>query len=447
MKVDVVVVGARCAGATLATHLARAGASVALVDAARLPSDQPSSTHLIQPAGVDELDALGVGDAVRAATPPIEIFHQVFDDAEAKLPFGPGRAARCLRRDRLDALLQDAAARAGADLQPQTRVVGLARRADGRVCGVDVRREGRPVETIGADLVVGADGRHSTVAGLVDAREYLGYDGPRAAYWAYWRRPATWDPREAMNSWAGDGAWVVFPTDDDLILVATAPPVGRARSWRGHHVAAYLADVRSHDRVASHLDGAEPVTGVRGVLSSRYFFRTSAGPGWALLGDAGHHKEFVVGLGISDALRDARGLADAVLSGEPRAMRAWWRRRDLERIEMFHWSRDLGRAQPVNPLQRMAMTLLASSPGLQPRFGEVVDGLRSPYDLVPTPDALRWTAAALRRGEPGVLRALATAARRRTRARGAVWMRSVAHAYEVQAVGRRGLPRLLTRPA
>lgn len=60
--VDVVFVGARCAGATLATHLATAGLTVALLDAAPLPSGQPTSTHLIPPPGMDELDALGIGD-------------------------------------------------------------------------------------------------------------------------------------------------------------------------------------------------------------------------------------------------------------------------------------------------------------------------------------------------------------------------------------------------
>ncbi len=56
---DVIIVGARCAGATLATFLARAGASVLLLDKDRLPSDQILSTHTIHPPGVDVLDDLG----------------------------------------------------------------------------------------------------------------------------------------------------------------------------------------------------------------------------------------------------------------------------------------------------------------------------------------------------------------------------------------------------
>ncbi len=58
------IVGARCAGATLATFVARAGARVLLLDKDTLPSDYVLSTHLIGPAGIDVLDELGVGPAV-----------------------------------------------------------------------------------------------------------------------------------------------------------------------------------------------------------------------------------------------------------------------------------------------------------------------------------------------------------------------------------------------
>ena len=78
---DVVIVGARCAGATLATFLARAGASVLLLDKDRLPSDQILSTHTIHPPGLDVLDEVGVGDAVRAVAPPTHIVRLRKNDA------------------------------------------------------------------------------------------------------------------------------------------------------------------------------------------------------------------------------------------------------------------------------------------------------------------------------------------------------------------------------
>ena len=80
-RYDVVIVGARCAGATLATFLGRAGASVLLLDKERLPSDQILSTHTIHPPGLDVLDDVGVGDAVRAVAPPMHIVRLRKNDA------------------------------------------------------------------------------------------------------------------------------------------------------------------------------------------------------------------------------------------------------------------------------------------------------------------------------------------------------------------------------
>ena len=70
-RFDVVIVGARCAGAPLAVLLARAGLRVCLLDRSRFPSDTPS-THGIQPTGVRVLDELGVGTRLREISPPID---------------------------------------------------------------------------------------------------------------------------------------------------------------------------------------------------------------------------------------------------------------------------------------------------------------------------------------------------------------------------------------
>jgi menaquinone-9 beta-reductase len=80
-RYDVVIVGARCAGATLATFLGRAGASVLLLDKERLPIDQLLSTHTIHPPGLDLLDDVGVGEAVRAVASPMHIVRLRKNDA------------------------------------------------------------------------------------------------------------------------------------------------------------------------------------------------------------------------------------------------------------------------------------------------------------------------------------------------------------------------------
>ncbi|HET6967458.1 MAG TPA: FAD-dependent monooxygenase, partial [Ornithinibacter sp.] len=60
---DAIVVGARCAGATVATVLARAGRRVLLLDRDEFPSDTVS-THQLFPDALQVLDELGVVECV-----------------------------------------------------------------------------------------------------------------------------------------------------------------------------------------------------------------------------------------------------------------------------------------------------------------------------------------------------------------------------------------------
>ena len=416
-RVDVLVVGARCAGASVAAHVARAGASVVLLDASALPSDQPMSTHLIQPPGMSELDRLGVGARVRQLCPALTSARFHFDDRHMDLRYDEGAAAHCLSREKLDVLLQDAAVAAGADLQPETRVVGLLRDSTGRVCGAEVKRRNGRVDRLYARLVVGADGRGSTVARLAGAAEYLGYDGPRASVWAYWKRPPGADPATLYNVSDRDRSHVLFPTDDDRILIASAPPVSHLARWRGDHAAAYLADVRGCAPLARLLGDARPLGRVRVLSNARYFFRVSAGPGWALAGDAGHHKEFVIGLGISDALRDGSRLASAIVEGGDTALERYWRERDVARIELYRWGQELGRDDRVNALERLVATRVAAAPELAGRFSAVLSGELPPHELVPARRVVPWLIAALMSGDPWPVAPMAAALRRTLRSR------------------------------
>src|SRR5687767_4065457 len=134
---DVIVVGGRCAGAPLATLLARAGLRVCVVDRAQFPSDSPS-THGIQPTGVKVLRRLGVLDALLKVAPPIERGTFVLDgdrlecDGVSDLVGAP---MVNVRRITLDAILLESAAQAGADVRTETAVTELVVER-GRVAGV-----------------------------------------------------------------------------------------------------------------------------------------------------------------------------------------------------------------------------------------------------------------------------------------------------------------------
>src|SRR6188474_1995991 len=95
---DALIIGARCAGASTAIHLARAGKRVLVVDADELPSDLPLSTHWISPHGMALLDELGLGDRVRSFAPALPSMLFGADDAAGRIEYPVGTRASCPRR-------------------------------------------------------------------------------------------------------------------------------------------------------------------------------------------------------------------------------------------------------------------------------------------------------------------------------------------------------------
>lgn len=400
---DCIIVGARCAGAPLARFLARAGKRVVLIDAAALPSDQPLSTHFIHPFGMRILDELELGERVRAFAPPVHTFRTGIGAHVIRLTLPDG--GTCPRRVDLDAVLLDGAREAGAEVRVRCRVVDLVRDGD-RVAGVVVEEDGKRSELC-APVIVGADGRSSTIANLVGADEYLGYDWSRCAYWAYWPRPAWYesDPRFEGGTAIihdDDDLRFVFPVNRDQVIVGYIFPHAKLAAFKEDPSTSLVAALRARPMFASLVE-AEPLTKTIGITKARFFFRRAAGPGWALVGDAGLFKDPAPGLGITDALRDARALANAILEGGDGALERYWRERDVQSLPLFYFARDLGGLEYNNAFNRLFYERLCKEPARAQRLVDVVERRVSPYEAFGVGTVLRWTVGALLRGRFDVL--------------------------------------------
>jgi 2-polyprenyl-6-methoxyphenol hydroxylase-like FAD-dependent oxidoreductase len=317
---DAVVVGARVAGAATAMLLARFGLNVLLVDRARLGTDT-MSTHALMRGGVLQLSRWGLLDAVVAAgTPPV--YRTTFRYASGVVPvtvkasFGVD-ALYAPRRTVLDPILVDAAVAAGAEVRFGVAVTGVTRSASGRVTGVVGRtRAGRPFQA-SARIVVGADGLHSTVAGLVGAPTERTGASVAALTYGHWTGLETdgyeWNFRPAASSG-------VVPTNDGQACVyASAPP---SRIGRGGLAPLTRIVAASSPQLAERLADAGPPDRLRTFTGYRGHVRRSWGAGWALVGDAGYFKDPLTAHGQTDALRDAELLARALVSvanGAPEA--------------------------------------------------------------------------------------------------------------------------------
>ena len=354
---DVVVVGARCAGAAAARLLALAGHDVVMVDRSH-PARDTSSTHSLSRGGVVQLDRWGLlDDVVATGTPEIRsvsfhhggesVRHTVKDRAGVDFVIAP-------RRYVLDALLADAAVAAGARLVTDTTVTGVLRDAGGRVTGVTARdADGTPRELM-ARLVVGADGLRSSVARYVGAQVVERHDPSGACFYTY-VGDVDWD---GIQLHVEDDAFAgVFPTHHGEACVWLIRPLDGLRpviAAGARRPAAWMDALEgSTPELARTVRGGRITAPLRGYAALPNHLLRPSGPGWALVGDAGYHRDPITGHGMTDAFRDAELLADAadaVLRGacaEGLAMARYEQQRNAALAPTFALTRTLGAFPPA----------------------------------------------------------------------------------------------------
>ncbi len=304
---DAIVIGARCAGAATGMLLARQGLDVLLVDRAAFPSEIPHG-HYIHRHGPRRLHEWGLLDRVLATgCPPATSittdagdFPLVGRDLVVDgIPVGLGP-----RRAALDGVLVEAAAEAGAEVREGFPVQELVY-DEGRVAGIrggsDLVERGR--------YVVGADGRHSALARWVEAPTYEEVPTLTCWYFSYWSGISG----EGLELYLRHGRVIfAFPTNDDLYAVFVAWPIAELDRVRANIEGELLAVVDGVPEFAARVRAGQREERLYGATSLPNFLRRPYGEGWALVGDAGCHKDPYRALGVCDAFRDAELLADAL---------------------------------------------------------------------------------------------------------------------------------------
>lgn len=370
---DAIVVGARCAGAPTAMLLARRGWHVLLVDRARFPSDT-ISTHYIWPPGVACLKRWGLLEQVLATNCPI-VRTIGLDLGEFVLtgepPPGDGVAEMCApRRTVLDKLLVDAAAEAGAEIREGFAVTGLVS-SRGRITGIRGRDRGGAEIAEQARIVIGADGRNSLVAREAHAEEYNTRPVLSCVCYAYWRDVAPHLP--GIHPLPRRTA-ITFPTNDGLTLgIAVFPrdELPAVRSSLERRLRETLGQVAA---LAEPFGTAVRAERIRATGDLPNFFRKPYGDGWALVGDAGYCKDPILGQGVSDALRSAEWLAEALHAGFSgaaplgEALAGYHRLRDERFAAMYDLCCEMAALEPPPPEMQALFQALRDDPVERNRY-------------------------------------------------------------------------------
>ena len=388
---DAIVIGARCGGAATAMLLARKGHRVLLVDRAVFPSDIPHG-HLMHRGGPRRLASWGLlGRAMATGCPAItamcvdqgDFLLSARDLAVDGVPvaFGPRRTA-------LDHVLVEAAVEAGAELREGFSVEALTTEGD-RVTGIKGgdRRAGTSF-TERATVTVGADGRNSHVARAVGAAEYEQVPSLTCWYFSYWSDV----PGDALELYDRHGrAIFAFPTNDNLFAVFVAWPIEELNAVRADIERQFLAALDGVPALGERVRAGHRADRFFGATDLRNFLRKPYGPGWALVGDAGCHKDPYLALGVTDAFRDAELLANALhdgLSGRrpmDRALAEYEAIRNAATLPDYRMNLERARFAPTRPDERSLRAALHGNPEATRQFFLTIEDL-SPREAFFAPD-------------------------------------------------------------
>jgi 2-polyprenyl-6-methoxyphenol hydroxylase-like FAD-dependent oxidoreductase len=359
--------------------LARRGYRVLLVDRTGFPSDT-LSTHYIHQPGIASLHRWGLLDRVAASgCPPIE--RQIFDVGPFALTGAPPPAdgikvGYAPRRTILDKILLDAAADSGVEVREHYTVEDLV--ADGGVVtGIRGRSRGGSHGREEARIVVGADGKRSVVARLVGAPTYNEQPPASCAYYTYWSDVAV---QTAELYPRPERMLIAAPTHHGLTLTIIDWPEAAFDQVRSDVEGQYLIALEAVPDLARRVREGKRAERFRGMAELGGYFRRPFGPGWALVGDAGYHKNPITAEGITDAFRDAELLAIAIddtFAGRASAADAFAR---YERIRnetvmpIYHLTGDLARLAPPPPEMQSLFAALRGNEEESGRFLGTIAG-------------------------------------------------------------------------
>jgi len=403
---DVIIVGGRPAGASLALRLGAAGLRVLIIDHARFPSRPAVSAPFLLPHALALLDELELDEREYAQnTPVLSRFVLEFGDAfRSELDFDEGPAIQgrqhfyAIDRGQLDGCLWRALARyPNVQALSGAHVLGVGWDDTGRANQVQVRLADETTQSFSARCIVGADGRYSTIARAVGApviEERT--DLQTTLYYAHWTDVPPYAPgyEDSAHIHASlDGfSFVFMPTAHGETMVAAQGRADRYLALPGAPQAVYEQLLAARPHVARRLQGARQASELSGIKRMDNLFRKAYGPGWALVGDAYHQKDSLDAQGIYDALLGAKLLAESLiawhfgtswddaLSGYERSV--WDALKPMFDATLQRVERELFKTPP-QLLARTVLRYVLTNPEYSRRFAQVVTRRADPRSLLP----------------------------------------------------------------
>lgn len=323
---DVIIIGGRCAGSSLALRLAGQNLKILLVDRASFPTlpDVPSSP-IFHPGTMRLLDELGIdeseytypgGKVERYILDFVDYFHVEIPTSRMKLD---RNYAYGIDRNLFDRVLWErAAAVEGVTIRDGFSVTRILKDETGTARGILGQTNEGESSSYTGDLIVGADGRFSFSARQFGAKVVEEQNEfTTASYHAEWGNVDDYAPdmpsAVTMYDTTKGFSLLVIPVAERKYIICTYMRAEFANSGRAGHESTYLEGLQRVPHLWNRLKNARQVTDVVGVRRIGNGYRDAYGTNWALVGDAVHYKDPLDGQGIYDALLESKLLAQSII--------------------------------------------------------------------------------------------------------------------------------------
>jgi 2-polyprenyl-6-methoxyphenol hydroxylase-like FAD-dependent oxidoreductase len=388
---DVVIAGGSVAGCATAALLGRQGVRVTVLEKSPKPEHyKVVCSHFIQAGATPVLRRLGLAEAMERAG-------AVRNGLEVYTPTGGWYAmpdadhGYSLRREKLDPMVRALAARTpNVEVRRGVTVTELVRDAAGRPAGVRARTAAGDDVAIDAQVVVGADGRGSTIARLARVPGRVTPHG-RFGYMAYYEGlDLQAEGRRSLMWLLGRDVLYCFPNDDGLTIAAAFLHKDRLADFRGGgKEEAFLAAFDGLDR-GPDLRGATRVSPLIGKLDVPNVRRPAGRPGVAFVGDAAQASDPVWGVGVGFALQSAAWLADELAGPltagtDPDPALERYRRVHRRQLALHHLQMsDFAGGRELNALERVMHRAATRDPQTATMMAEVA-ARAQPLDRIMRP--------------------------------------------------------------
>lgn len=309
MLYDFIVVGARCAGASLANFLGQYGYSVLLIDKYAEPGPT-LSTHIVGETNV--YDRLGVRKKMESAGAPfltrfrVDLEGNVFESDMVVTSRALG-----LRRELLDHFLYEAAlAHSSVKVMLRTKVRSVIWN-NGKVTGVVCHHDDGHIKEYYGKVVIGADGRKSIVGKSVKAKKLRQTkESHHAIFYAYLKDVSPLPIPTFEWYWDKEEIILCNPIDQGIFCIAIMIPKEQSSNWMDDVQHSFMERIKKIKTLAPRLKEAQIISRIRGVADLESYLKKPYGDGWALVGDAGAHLHPITGVGIDNAVCSAEYLAE-----------------------------------------------------------------------------------------------------------------------------------------